>query len=64
LSHFVTLRLCYAPSHSDEVHVHATAPCSACALTQARPRMSCIHLVIFTTDLPLIADIILLRWRL
>ena len=36
----------YAKSHSDNGHVHATAPCSAHALTQARPTMSYIPLVI------------------
>ena len=33
-------------SHSDNSHMHATGPHSACALAQARPTMSCIHLVI------------------
>jgi len=37
----------YAQSHSDNGHVHATAPCSAHALTQIRPTMSCIPLVSF-----------------
>jgi len=35
----------YAQSHSDNGHVHAIAPCSAHALTQARPTMSYIPLV-------------------
>ena len=34
-------------SHSDDSHMHVTAPCSACALHQARPTMSCIHLVLW-----------------
>ena len=38
----------YAQSHSDNGHVHATAPCFAHALTQARPTMSCIPLVMMT----------------
>ena len=33
-------------SHSDDGPVHLTGPCSACALTQARPTMSCIHLAL------------------
>jgi len=32
-------------SWSCSVYAHATAPCSACALAQARPTMSCICLV-------------------
>jgi len=36
----------YAQSHSDNGHVHATAPCSAHALAQARPTMSYIPLVL------------------
>ena len=32
--------------HSDDTPVHASGPHSACALAQARPTMSCIHLVI------------------
>jgi len=32
-------------SHSDNGHVHATAPCSVCAFAHARPTMSCIPLV-------------------
>jgi len=32
--------------HSDDSHVHATTPFSACALAEARPTISCIHLVI------------------
>ena len=35
----------YAQLHSDNGHVHATAPCFAHALAQARPTMSCIPLV-------------------
>ena len=49
---FCGLRLCYTQSHSDNSHMHATVqtmPCSTCTrtctLTQARPTMSCIHLV-------------------
>ena len=34
-------------SHSDNSHMHATDPHSARALPQARPTMSCIHLLIF-----------------
>lgn len=30
------LRLCCAQPHSDDSHLHATDPCSACAFTQAR----------------------------
>ena len=37
--------LCYTQSHSDDSHVHSLAPCSACALTQAHPTISCIPLV-------------------
>jgi len=33
-------------SHSDDSPVHAPGSCSACALAQAHPTMSCIHLVI------------------
>jgi len=33
-------------SHSYDSHVHATGPFSACALTQARSTVSCIHLVL------------------
>ena len=33
-------------SHSDDSHVHGTGPHYACALAQAHPTMSCIHLVI------------------
>jgi len=29
-------------SHSDDSHMHVTAPCSACVLGQARPTVSCI----------------------
>ena len=32
-------------SHSDDSPVHASGACSACALAQARPTVSCIHLV-------------------
>ena len=32
-------------SHSDDSPVHAPGPRSACALAQAHPTMSCIHLV-------------------
>ena len=32
-------------SHSDDSHMHVTAPCSARALDQAHLTMSCIHLV-------------------
>ena len=32
-------------SHSDDSPVHACGPHSVCALAQARPTMSCIHLV-------------------
>ena len=39
------MRLCYIQSHSGDGHVHATAPCSACALAQAHPTISCIHLL-------------------
>ena len=35
-------------SHSDGSPVHAPGPSSACALAQARPTMSCIHLVLLT----------------
>ena len=38
-------------SHSDISHMHAIGPRSAHALTQARPTMSCIHLVLkFVND--------------
>ena len=37
-------------SDSDYSHVHATGPCSACALTQAHPTMSCIQLVLMETE--------------
>jgi len=40
------LRFICAQSHSDNGHVHATAPRSAHALTQAHPTISCIPLVI------------------
>ena len=36
-------------SHFDSSHMPATGPCSARALTQARPTMSCIHLVYMQT---------------
>ena len=45
---FVSYNYCglfYAQSHSDNGHVHATAPSSAHALAQARPTMSYIPLV-------------------
>ena len=32
-------------AHSDDSHVHAAGPRSTHVLTQARPTMSCIHLV-------------------
>ena len=32
-------------AHSDDRPLHASGPRSACALVQARPTMSCIHLV-------------------
>ena len=35
--------------HSDSSHMPATGPCSAHALTQARPTVSCIHLVYMQT---------------
>ena len=37
-------------SDSDYSHVHATGPCSACALAQAHPTMSCIQLVLMETE--------------
>ena len=37
---FFGLRSCYAQSHSDDGHVHATAPSSACALAQAHLTVS------------------------
>ena len=40
--------LLYAQSHSDNGHVHATAPCSAHVLAPARPTMSYIPLVVST----------------
>ena len=43
---FCCLRLCYVQSCTiDDSHVHATAPCCSCAVTQACPTMSCICLV-------------------
>ena len=36
-------------SHSDNSHMPATGPCSAHALTQACPTVSCIHLVYMQT---------------
>jgi len=38
--------LCDLRFNSDNSHMHATGLRSACALAQARPTMSCIHLVI------------------
>ena len=35
--------------HSDSSHMPATGPCSAHALTQARPTVACIHLVYMQT---------------
>ena len=35
-------------SHNDNGHVHATAPCSAYALTQAHPTISYIPLVVLS----------------
>ena len=34
-------------SHSDDSHMHVTAQCSARVLSQARPTMLCIHLVLY-----------------
>ena len=35
-----------AQSHSDDSHVHANGPYSTRAIAQARPTMSCTHLVL------------------
>ena len=43
---FCVPRLRYGRSHSDDGHVQPTAPCSAHAVTQARPTVSFVHLVI------------------
>jgi len=40
-------------SHSDDSHMHLSAPCSAPALGQTRSTMSCIHLVVFIRKEPL-----------
>ena len=39
----------------DDSHMHLTAPCSARALGQAHPTMSCIHLVVVPAGLQLIS---------
>ena len=43
---FCGMRLSYAQSHSNDSRVHATVPCSVCALAQAHSTMSSIRLVL------------------
>ena len=64
--HCVFLLLYSVTWGSDDSHRHLTAPCSTCALGQARPTMLCIHLVMSSRGMDLRSRLLLVwtwEWR-